>query len=89
MPKRVNYPLNKIIEFLDDEVSWRQINRRFGKSEGTVEKWLKTNKIEITKQPAKYFWVTLDQANSVDLPIRIPKELEKFEDIKLTPKLIK
>jgi len=74
MPKRVNYPLNKIIEFLDQELSWREINRRFGKSEGTVEKWIKTNEIEITKQPARHFWTSLDMSRPEDVPIQLANE---------------
>lgn len=62
MPKRVKYDINQIILWLDLELSWREVNRRHGKSSGTIEKWLKKNNISILRHPGKHYWVTLNKS---------------------------
>ena len=51
--KESKYPISLVQKFLNEDRSWREIDRKFGVSNGTVKSYLKRNGFRIVNIPGK------------------------------------
>lgn len=50
MPKRVNYPIDEILDILNKTKSWRAVDKHFNRGHNVIKKWCINNDIKIIKR---------------------------------------